>query len=190
MSDRPRRVADRDSTGRRHGPSGPPGRFALMCVRASGLRRRRSGVPAVRLPGPSAKVARSWTCGPDVCLSSLSRPRDSFVARGLSRRKAQRSSQGARSPTTGTACLSLEQARAVVSVTDRDGKSDSGRGTASASPCYCDASHISSDVDPGRTRHGQRPDVTPGNRSRHSSPLRTSTRGRATPGPGKAGGRG
>lgn len=37
MSERLRRVADRDSTGRQHERSDPPGRFALMHLRSSGL---------------------------------------------------------------------------------------------------------------------------------------------------------
>lgn len=58
---RRRRVADRDPTVRHHDQSSPPGRFALMRVRASGLRRSRVPMRAVGLPGPPAKVLSHTT---------------------------------------------------------------------------------------------------------------------------------
>lgn len=83
MSDRRRRVADRDPTGRQNERSDPPGRFALMRVRASGLRRSRALVRTVRLPGPPATVGRPGAKHPN--RRPAPRRRVSFVIPGLAR---------------------------------------------------------------------------------------------------------
>jgi hypothetical protein len=81
MSDRRRRVAPRGATRRHRTRPARAGARAVLRVRSSGLRRRSSGVPAVRLPGPPAEGGRwSWACASRACLSGLSARR---IARQL-----------------------------------------------------------------------------------------------------------
>jgi hypothetical protein len=80
MSDRRRRVAPRGATRRHRTRPAPAGARAVLRVRSSGVRRR-TPVPAVRLPGPPAEAGRwSWACASRACLPGLSARR---IARQL-----------------------------------------------------------------------------------------------------------